>query len=124
MEIARSTPNPGLRPTHPAGAARAPAAPTPRTHWLRRLDALDWLYALALAIGAGFALHRYHPVMDVYDDLILVLHVPVLAAIGWHWKPFRAFLATVTLLSLASVALYQGERRLGHFTAWANKKAP
>ena len=101
MEIARPS------PATPAGPA--PAALRPHTPLLRRLGAFDWLYALALMLGAAFALVRYHPVMDVYDDLILVLQVPVLAVIGWHWKPFRAFLAAVALLALASIALYQGD---------------
>ena len=101
MEIARPSPAP------PAGPA--PAALRPHTPLLRRLGAFDWLYALALMLGAAFALVRYHAVMDVYDDLILVLQVPVLAVIGWQWKPFRAFLAAVALLALASIALYQGD---------------
>ncbi|MFB1031496.1 MAG: c-type cytochrome biogenesis protein CcsB, partial [Thauera sp.] len=116
MEIARPsprtpsprTPSPGT-PSRPQPPVLPPAALAPRTPLLRRLDALDWLYALALALGAAFALYRYHTAMDVYDDLILVLHVPVLAVIGWHWKPFRAFLAAVALLALASIALYQGD---------------
>ncbi|HNG67243.1 MAG TPA: c-type cytochrome biogenesis protein CcsB, partial [Thauera aminoaromatica] len=94
-------------PAPPAGPA--PAALRPHTPLLRRLGAFDWLYALALMLGAAFALVRYHAVMDVYDDLILVLQVPVLAVIGWQWKPFRAFLAAVALLALASIALYQGD---------------
>ncbi|MBV2263443.1 MAG: c-type cytochrome biogenesis protein CcsB, partial [Thauera sp.] len=101
MEIARPSP---ATPSAPA-----PAALRPHTPLLRRLDAFDWLYALALVLGAAFALVRYHTVMDVYDDLILALHVPVLAVIGWYWKPFRAFLAAVAVLALASIALYQGE---------------
>ena len=113
MEIARPAPAPsptpnGTAPAHPLPGV-LPAALPPRTPLLHRLDAVDWLYALALVLGAAFALVRYHPVMDVYDDLILVLHVPLLAVIGWHWKPFRAFLAAVALLALASIALYQGE---------------
>jgi len=85
MDIARSTPPAQTRP-------RPPAAPASRKHWLRQLGPLDWLYALALAAGAGFALAYYQHAMDAFDDIILVLHVPVLAAIGWHWKtPSAAF---------------------------------
>ncbi|HMZ29417.1 MAG TPA: c-type cytochrome biogenesis protein CcsB, partial [Thauera aminoaromatica] len=97
------------RPSPAPPAGPAPAALRPHTPLLRRLGAFDWLYALALMLGAAFALVRYHAVMDVYDDLILVLQVPVLAVIGWQWKPFRAFLAAVALLALASIALYQGD---------------
>jgi hypothetical protein len=35
--------------------------------------------------------------------------VPGLAAIGWAWKPFRAFLAAAAALALASITLYQGD---------------
>ncbi|THF60683.1 c-type cytochrome biogenesis protein CcsB [Pseudothauera rhizosphaerae] len=76
---------------------------------LRNRDLFDWLYALALVAGAGLALVRYGAFMDIYDDLILLLHVPVLIAIGWYWKPFRSFLAAVAGLSLASIWLYQGD---------------
>ena len=36
-------------------------------------SALDWLYALALAAGALFALNRYGPYMDYYEKAILLL---------------------------------------------------
>ena len=76
---------------------------------LRNRDLFDWLYALALVVGAGIALAHYSAFMDVYDDIILVLHVPVLIDIGWYWKPFRGFLAAVAVLSLASIWLYQDD---------------
>lgn len=69
----------------------------------------DWLFALALAGGAVFALRQYGGFMDVYDKGILLLVVPGLAAIGWAWKPFRAFLAAAAALALASITLYQGD---------------
>ncbi|HKR45962.1 MAG TPA: c-type cytochrome biogenesis protein CcsB, partial [Paraburkholderia sp.] len=34
---------------------------------LRRLTVVDWLFALALVAGAGFALSRYHAHMNYYD---------------------------------------------------------
>lgn len=46
--------------------------------WLRRRSVGDWLFALALAIGAGFALNRYGHYMDYYEHTILVLCVPAL----------------------------------------------
>ena len=67
---------------------------------LRRLSPGDWLYALALAGGALFALRQYGGFMDVYDKAILLLTVPGLAAMGFAWKPFRAFLAASTALAL------------------------
>ncbi|MBK6652419.1 c-type cytochrome biogenesis protein CcsB [Zoogloea sp.] len=76
---------------------------------LRRLSPGDWLYALALAGGALFALRQYGGFMDVYDKAILLLTVPGLAAMGFAWKPVRAFLAASTALALVSIALYQGD---------------
>lgn len=72
-------------------------------------DPLGWLYLLALTGGAGVALLRYGALMDGYDTAILLLQVPVLAAIGRHWKAFRPYLAAVAMLSIASIGLYGGD---------------
>jgi cytochrome c-type biogenesis protein CcsB len=77
--------------------------------FFRRLSPVDWLYGLALLAGAFYAFFHYIDHMDVYDDVILFLHVPILTALGWYWKPFRGFLAAVALLSLLSIALYQND---------------
>ncbi len=98
MELARISHQP-----QPGGAV-------PRSgDWLRSLGLGDWLYAAALVLGAFFALQQYGASMDVYDKGILLLHVPILMAVGWHWKAFRPFLAAVAAVSLASISLYQGE---------------
>ncbi|HNF62515.1 MAG TPA: c-type cytochrome biogenesis protein CcsB [Rhodocyclaceae bacterium] len=76
---------------------------------LRRLQPGDWLYALAVAGGGMFALRQYGGFMDVYDMAILALVVPAVVAAGWHWKPFRLFLAAVAALALTSVGLYEGD---------------
>lgn len=95
------------RPSDPTNLP--PEALPPQRHWLRQLGTLDWLYALALVLGAIFALREYGDFMDVYDKGILILHVPILAAIGWHWKAFRPYLAAVTVLSLTAITLYHGD---------------
>ncbi|MDD3676351.1 c-type cytochrome biogenesis protein CcsB [Thauera propionica] len=95
------------RPSGPTNLP--PEALPPQRHWLRQLGTLDWLYALALVLGAIFALREYGDFMDVYDKGILILHVPILAAIGWHWKAFRPYLAAVTVLSLTAITLYHGD---------------
>ena len=69
----------------------------------------DWLFALALAGGAVFALRQYGGFMDVHDKAILLLVVPGLAAVGWAWKPFRVFLVAAAALALGSISLYQGD---------------
>ena len=110
MELARTPHQAPPRADAHRDSTPHPSHPVPdRTHWLRRLGIGDWLYAAALVAGALFALRQYGNAMDVYDKAILVLHVPVLTAIGWHWKAFRPFLAAVAALSLASIGLYQGD---------------
>ena len=84
-------------------------AHTENSALLRRVSPGDWLFALALAGGAAFALRQYGGFMDIYEKLILVLTVPAIAAIGWAWKPFRLFLAVSTALALVSISLYQGD---------------
>ncbi len=84
-------------------------AHTDNSALLRRVSPGDWLFALALAGGAAFALRQYGGFMDIYEKLILVLTVPAITAIGWAWKPFRLFLAVSTALAPASISLYQGD---------------
>ncbi|MDR2259877.1 MAG: c-type cytochrome biogenesis protein CcsB [Azoarcus sp.] len=85
------------------------AAPPPALAAPKRRAYGDWLYALALVTGACFAFLRYGQAMDGYDAAILVLHVPILAALGRAWRPFRPFLAIVAVLALAGIWLYQGD---------------
>ncbi|VVE22209.1 c-type cytochrome biogenesis protein CcsB [Pandoraea eparura] len=74
--------------------------------WLRRRSVGDWLFALALAIGAGFALNRYGHYMDYYEHTILVLCVPVFALLGWHWRSVRWLMAGIAILALSGIGLY------------------
>jgi cytochrome c-type biogenesis protein CcsB len=69
----------------------------------------DALFALALALGAGYALHAYGSFMDAYETVILILTVPAAATLGWYWKPMRTFMAVCAVASLASLALYKGD---------------
>ncbi|MDR0634661.1 MAG: c-type cytochrome biogenesis protein CcsB [Azoarcus sp.] len=110
MELA-SSPLPAPSPSvgkPPAAPEAKPAAPA-LAGWLKQRGFGDWFYALALVAGACVAYFRYGAAMDGYDTAILVLHVPLLAALGWAWRPFRLFLATVAALALAGIWLYQGD---------------
>ncbi|RDK02938.1 c-type cytochrome biogenesis protein CcsB, partial [Paraburkholderia lacunae] len=49
-------------------AARA-STPLDERPFLKRLGMTDWLFALAMVAGAGFALSRYYPFMNYYDKL-------------------------------------------------------
>jgi cytochrome c-type biogenesis protein CcsB len=76
--------------------------------FFRRLNALDWLYAVGLVAAALFALNRYGDYMDIYEKVILLCTAPVFALLGWHWKPMRWLLPLVGALSLWAIAIYDG----------------
>ncbi|PTB18191.1 c-type cytochrome biogenesis protein CcsB [Trinickia symbiotica] len=77
--------------------------------FLRRLSVIDWLFAVALVGGAGFALSRYHAFMNYYDELVLMGSTPALVALGWRWKSARPLMAAIAVLSLLSIELYGGD---------------
>ncbi len=81
-------------------------APQP---FLKRLSVFDWLFTLALALGAGYALNRYGAYMDAYDKGVLIAAVPALAWLGWFWKPVRPFVAVSFALGLLAIYFYRGD---------------
>jgi cytochrome c-type biogenesis protein CcsB len=81
---------------------------TPAPGYFRRLNLVDWLYAVALLAGALFALQRYSGHMDAYEQGILLLSVPTFAWLGWHWKPIRTLMAVLAVLALGAIGLYGG----------------
>jgi len=76
--------------------------------FFRRLGAVDWIYAVALAAGALYALVHFSAYMNYYEQAVLVLAVPVFSWLGWHWKPVRALMLVIALLSLIAIELYGG----------------
>jgi cytochrome c-type biogenesis protein CcsB len=81
---------------------------SPPPGFFKRLTMVDWLYALALAAGALFALNRYSAHMDVYEKTVLLLTAPTFAWLGWHWKPVRWLMPLLAVLSLSAIYLYGG----------------
>ncbi|MGU7783955.1 c-type cytochrome biogenesis protein CcsB [Burkholderia sp. PU8-34] len=77
--------------------------------FLMRLSPLDWLFALALVLGAGYAFVHYNAHMDYYDKAVLIGTVPALVTLGWRWKPARLLMASIAVLSLLSIQIYQGD---------------
>jgi len=77
--------------------------------FLKRLNVFDWLFALAMVAGAGFALSRYHEYTNYYDKLVLVCAVPVFTVLGWRWKPVRLLMVSIAVLSLSAIQLYGGD---------------
>ena len=52
----------------------------------KRLDQVDWLYALAMMAGALFSLQRYSQYMDYYEQAILISTAATWSWLGWQWK--------------------------------------
>jgi cytochrome c-type biogenesis protein CcsB len=65
------------------------------------------LFAALLISGALWAFSRYSGSMDVYEKGILVGAVPVIAWLGWFWRPLRSLVVVVAALSLLAIWLYQ-----------------
>ncbi|MFN3862356.1 MAG: c-type cytochrome biogenesis protein CcsB [Roseateles sp.] len=75
-------------------------------HSMQRRSALDWLFALLVLAGGGYALHRYRASMDVYEQAILGCSLPALIALGWFWKPLRWLSLATGAAALTAIALY------------------
>lgn len=76
----------------------------------QRLDWMDYLYALILAVGAVFAFKQYAHYMDIYEKGFLVSAVAVFSFLGWQWRSFGKLVLGVGALSLIGIYFYQGEQ--------------
>lgn len=76
--------------------------------FLKRLSALDWVYAAVLIMAALFALHRYGGQMDHYEKALLALAAPTFAWLGWRWRQMRRLMVLPAALALAAIAMYGG----------------
>lgn len=81
----------------------------PKQPFYRRLGPLDWLFALALVVGAGVAFSRYGAYMNYYDKAVLIAAVPTFITMGWLWKPLRLLLALIAILSISAISMYHGD---------------
>jgi cytochrome c-type biogenesis protein CcsB len=86
-------------------------------YWSRR-NVLDWVFALLIAAGAGFAFSRYHAAMDGYEKAILVGTVPALIALGWFWRPLITLMGVVTTCSLLAIVSYGGDLARADTVFW------
>ena len=73
---------------------------------LARRSAYDWVFALLVVVGAGYAFQRYQASMDGYEQAILLGSVPALVALGWFWGPLRGLSLGVGVATLLAIALY------------------
>ncbi|AIO31076.1 cytochrome c-type biogenesis protein CcsB [Burkholderia cenocepacia] len=94
-----------------SASSQAPvaAAPFDDRPFFARLSLVDWLFALVLVAGAGYALVHYNAHMNYYDKAVLVGTVPALIALGWRWKPARLLMASIAVLALLAIRIYQGD---------------
>ena len=76
--------------------------------YLARRNWFDWLFAVVVAVGLGYALQRYAAYMDVYEKGILLATIPAMIWLGWFWRPLAVLMLTVAGFSLMAVGLYQG----------------
>ncbi len=73
---------------------------------LAKLNAFDWVFAVLVLAGTGYAFHRYGSGLDVYETWILAGTAPSLIALGWFWRPLRALSLGVGVAVLIAIALY------------------
>ncbi|WP_034607769.1 c-type cytochrome biogenesis protein CcsB [Chitinimonas koreensis] len=78
----------------------------------------DHLFAGLVLLAGGIAFGRYHALMDVYEQAILLAAVAGLIAFGWFWKPIRLFVPLCGLLALGGVALYGDDLARGQSAFW------
>ncbi len=78
------------------------------SYWSKR-NSFDWLFALLVITGVGYAFLRHSASMDFYDKCILVGLSPFVIWLGWFWKPLRTLGLIVAFFSLLGVASYQGQ---------------
>ncbi len=77
---------------------------------LQRLNWQDWVYALILVTGAVYAYSQYAQYMDVYETGFLFGAAAVFSYLGWQWKSLGKLVLGVGIISIFSIALYQGDQ--------------
>jgi len=90
------------------------ALPSP----LRQRSPFDFAFALLICVAAGFALSRYSPYMNYYEQLILLGAGIALVGFGWFWPAMRIFLPSCAAIALLGITLYQGDLSRGQSAFW------
>jgi cytochrome c-type biogenesis protein CcsB len=73
----------------------------------KTLQWVDYLFAIALVVGAVVAEMKFSAYMDGYEQAILFCSVPVLAFLGWSWAPLRNLMIGATALAFLAIYFYQ-----------------
>ena len=74
--------------------------------FFKQLNIFDWIFAALLVVGSIYAFQKYSDLMDAYEVGILFGTAISFIVIGWIWKPARALMFYVALLSLFAINLY------------------
>lgn len=86
--------------------------------YLARRTWFDWLFAVLVTVGAGYAFMRYAAYMDVYEKAILAGTVPAAVWLGWFWRPVRPLMLGVAAAALVAIAMYQGSLDRAESVFW------
>lgn len=86
--------------------------------YFARRSAFDWVFALIVAAGGGYAFSQYAEYMDVYEKGILLGTIPSAIWLGWFWRPLRLLMLVVAGLSLLAITAYQGSLARADTVFW------
>jgi cytochrome c-type biogenesis protein CcsB len=86
--------------------------------YFARRSAFDWVFALIVAAGGGYAFTQYAQYMDVYEKGILLGTIPSAIWLGWFWRPLRTLMLVVGGFSLAAIWAYQGSLARADTVFW------
>jgi cytochrome c-type biogenesis protein CcsB len=108
MNTATTTLNPSNASTNMASDNKTTTIMLSEGYFAKR-SAFDWVFAVLVMLGTGYALSRYSASMDFYDKSILVGLVPAVIWLGWFWRPLRNLMLVVAAFSLLGISSYQGD---------------
>jgi len=74
--------------------------------FFKKLTMVDWIFAALLMAGSVYAYQKYADLMDVYEVGILFSTALSFVVMGWLWKPARALMFYVAVISLFAINLY------------------
>jgi len=76
--------------------------------FFKRLNPLDWIYAICLIAASCIALFKFSAHMDYYEQVVLVLAAPTFALLGWNWKSVRVLMLLLALFTWCAISQYGG----------------
>jgi cytochrome c-type biogenesis protein CcsB len=86
--------------------------------YFSKRNSSDWLFALLVLAGVGYAFVRHSGSMDIYEKWILIGLAPCLVWLGWFWRPLRTLAVVVAFFSLLAIASYQKDLANAETVFW------